>query len=131
METTPRDFDALLAQAGWAKALARHLVRDPDRADDLVQRAWLAALRRPPADGTPPRRWLATVMRNFVRQDARESSRREQREHAVARPDLAPGADAIDDAAALQVRLIAAVRELPEPSRSTVWARYYDGLAPR
>ncbi len=131
MDTTPRDLDALLAHSGWAKALARNLVRDPDRADDLVQRAWLAAMRRPPSDGTPPRRWLATVLRNFVRQDARESSRREQREHAVARSERAAGTDPVDDAAALQVRLITAVRELPEPYRSAVWARYYDGLAPR
>jgi len=131
MDTTPRELDALLAHAGWAKALARNLVRDPDRADDLVQRAWLAAMRRPPNDGTPPRRWLATVLRNFARQDARESSRREQREQAVARSERASGTDPVDDAAALQVRLITAVRELPEPYRSAVWARYYDGLAPR
>jgi len=85
MDTTPRDLDALLAQAGWAKALARSLVRDPDRADDLVQRAWLAALRNPPQDSTPPRRWIATVMRNFARDDARDTSRREERERDVAR----------------------------------------------
>lgn len=131
MDTSPRDLDALLTHAGWAKALARNLVRDPDRADDLVQRAWLAAMRRPPSDGTPPRRWLATVLRNFARQDARESSRREQREQAVARSERTSGNDPVDDAAALQVRLITAVRELPEPYRSAVWARYYDGLAPR
>jgi len=131
MSTTPHDLDALLAQAGWAKALAHSLVRDPGRAEDLVQRAWLAAMRRPPAEGTPPRRWLAAVMRNLVRGDAREVARREQRERAVARPERAGGADQVDDAAALQVRLIHAVRELPEPSRSTVWTRYFDGLSPR
>ena len=70
MDTTPRDLDALLAQAGWAKALARSLVCDPDRAEDLVQRAWLAALRTPPDAAIPPRRWLAVVMRNFVHDDA-------------------------------------------------------------
>ncbi len=131
METTPRDLDDLLAHSGWARALARSLVRDSGQADDLVQRAWLAALRRPPPDDTPPRRWIASVMRNFVRQDARASGRRETRERAVARSESSSRPDAVDDAAALQVRLIAAVRELPEPSRSTVWARYFDGLAPR
>ncbi len=131
MDTTPRDLDALLAQAGWAKALARSLVRDPDRADDLVQRAWLAALRSPPDAAIPPRRWLGAVMRNFVRDDARESASRAEREHAVARPERALGSDPFDDVASAQARLLAAVRELPEPSRSAVWARYYDGLAPR
>jgi RNA polymerase sigma-70 factor (ECF subfamily) len=131
MDTTPRDLDALLAQAGWAKALARSLVCDPDRAEDLVQRAWLAALRNPPDAAIPPRRWLAAVMRNFVRDDVRESASRAQRERMVARPEHTPGSEPFDDAASAQARLLAAVRELPEPSRSAVWARYYEGLAPR
>ncbi len=131
MDTTPRDLDALLAQAGWARALARSLVRDPDRADDLVQRAWLAALRHPPADSAQPRRWLAAVMRNLARDDAREASSREAREREVARPERAHGMDAMEDAATAQARLLAAVRELSEPNRSTVWARYYEGLEPR
>src|SRR6187397_3489157 len=131
MDTTPRDLDALLAQAGWAKALARSLVRDPDRAEDLVQRAWLAALRTPPHAAIPPRRWLAAVMRNFVHDDARESASRAQRERVVARPEHTPGSEPFDDAASAQARLLAAVRELPEPSRSAVWARYYEGLGPR
>ena len=131
MDATPRDLDALLAQAGWAKALARSLVCDPDRAEDLVQRAWLAALRNPPDAAIPPRRWLAAVMRNFVRDDARESASRARRERMVARPEHTPGSEPFDDAASAQARLLAAVRELPEPSRSAVWARYYEGLAPR
>lgn len=131
MDTAPRDLDALLAQAGWAKALAQSLIGDPDRAEDLVQRAWLAALRHPPDAAIPPRRWLAAVMRNLVRDDARESAGRVQRERLVARPEHANGPEPIDDAASAQARLLAAVRELPEPSRSAVWARYYEGLAPR
>lgn len=131
MDTTPRDLDALLAQAGWARALARSLVHDPDRAEDLVQRAWLAALRNPPDAAIPPRRWLAAVMRNFARDDARESASRAQRERVVARAEQTPGSQPFDDAASAQARLLAAVRELSEPSRSAVWARYYEGLAPR
>src|SRR5690349_12303286 len=131
MDTTPRDLDALLLQAGWAKALARSLVCDTDRAEDLVQRAWLAALRNPPDAAIPPRRWLAAVMRNFVRDDARASASRAQRERMVARHEHTPGSEPFDDAAAAQARLLTAVRELPEPSRSAVWARYYEGLAPR
>jgi DNA-directed RNA polymerase specialized sigma24 family protein len=37
-------LEDLLANAGWAKALARQLVRDDASADDLVQRTWVAAL---------------------------------------------------------------------------------------
>lgn len=131
MDTTPRELDALLAHAGWARALAQSLVRDSDGAEDLVQRAWLAALRNPPDAAIPPRRWLAAVMRNFARDDARASASRAERERVVARSERMPGCDSLDEAASAQERLLAAVRELPEPSRSAVWARYYEGLAPR
>ncbi len=133
MEPTPRTaFDALLEESGWARRLARSLVRDAHAADDLVQRAWLAALRQPPHEGTPPRRWLASVLRNLARSDARESGRRRARETDVARPDASrPDVDDVEERIALQERLLRAVRELPEPSRSTVWARYGEGLAPR
>lgn len=133
MEPTPRTtFDALLEESGWARRLARSLVRDAHAADDLVQRAWLAALRQPPRDGTQPRRWLASVLRNLARSDARETGRRRARESDVARPAaIQPEVDDVEERIALQERLLRAVRELPEPSRSTVWARYGEGLAPR
>ena len=40
-----RTADLLLAQSGWVRSLARHLVRDPYRADDVAQETLLAALR--------------------------------------------------------------------------------------
>ncbi|MFG0320485.1 MAG: sigma factor, partial [Planctomycetota bacterium JB042] len=51
--------EALLAHAGWVEALAKSLVLDPSRADDVVQAAWLEALRRPPRHGGNLRAWLA------------------------------------------------------------------------
>lgn len=132
MEPSPRTtFDALLEESGWARRLARSLVRDAHEADDLVQRAWLAALRKPPRDGTPPRRWLASVLRNLARSAARETGRRRARESDVARPAaIPPEVDDVEERIALQERLLRAVRELPEPSRSAVWARYGEGVAP-
>ena len=32
----PKELEALLAQAGWIRSLARSLATDPNRADDLV-----------------------------------------------------------------------------------------------
>ncbi|MBL8862325.1 MAG: sigma-70 family RNA polymerase sigma factor [Planctomycetes bacterium] len=127
MSAGPHDLDSLLAHAGWARALARSLVSGDDRADDLVQRAWLAALRRPPQDGVPPRRWLAAVLRNLARDDAREAERRGARERAAARHERVE----TELAAEAQARLLAAVRELPPSLRASVWARYYEGLPPR
>src|SRR6187431_601686 len=80
-------LDALLAHAGWARTLARHLVRDADAADDLVQRAWVAAIENPPASAIPPRRWLAAVLRNLAREMRRGEARRARREAVVARAD--------------------------------------------
>lgn len=128
MDSRP-ELDELLAHAGWARALARSLVRDPNAADDLVQRAWLAALEERPASGLPLRAWLAGVLRNLVRVDRRAHARRVAREALAARPEGVQ--HAFDDEFALQRRLADAVRALDEPQRSTVWARYYEGLPPR
>ena len=45
-------------------------------ADDVVQEAWLAALRHPPEVGPGARGWLATVVRNVLRQSRRSGARR-------------------------------------------------------
>ena len=65
---TPKE---LLEHAGWLQALARRLVRDPGAADDLVQETWVAALGGSRARGETTRAWLATVLRNFLRQRVR------------------------------------------------------------
>ena len=57
------DPDFYLAHEGYVRALARRLVYDRHAADDLFQAAWLAALQRPPRDGSTPRRWLARIVR--------------------------------------------------------------------
>ncbi len=132
MTSMPRhDFETLLAQAGWARDLSRALVRDPDRADDLLQRVWLAALERPPRADAPVRRWLAAVMRNLVRQDLRGEARRVDRELKSARAIRSSSDDPFEEQFELQSRLLAAVRELDEPYRSTLWARYFEGAPPR
>ena len=60
-------LDALLAQRQWVRALARRLVADGDRADEIEQRTWLAAMERPPARLDSPRGWLAVALRNAAR----------------------------------------------------------------
>ena len=60
--------DELLAHAGWLHGLAARLVRDPERAADVVQDTWLVALERPPRGrGAALRRWLGAVARNLAR----------------------------------------------------------------
>lgn len=127
------DLDALLAHAGWASALARSLTRDQHAADDLVQRAWLAALERRPRDDdpTPIRRWLAAVMRNLVRQDVRDADRRVQRERSVARRECDGNGSGTGESFALQRRLLDAIERLDDIDRGLIWSRYFEGLPPR
>jgi len=48
MSREPVDIETLLSHRPFVRALARRLVRDEARAEDVVQETWLAALRRPP-----------------------------------------------------------------------------------
>jgi DNA-directed RNA polymerase specialized sigma24 family protein len=40
-------------------------VRDPELAEDVLQETWIAALERPPSEGSL-RAWLGVVVRNVV-----------------------------------------------------------------
>ena len=69
----PASPEALLAEAGWLRRLARSLVGDG--AEDAVQQTYLAAIVSPPAGDRPLRPWLAQVLRNFVRMRVRRERR--------------------------------------------------------
>lgn len=122
--TTTIPLDELLLHSGWARRLARQLVRDESAADDLVQEAWVAAMRRPPAQGVSPRGWLARVLENAARMRHRGDSRRSARERREVLADDAPAAAEV--AAELDGhRLLAEeLAALPEPFRTTLTLRY-------
>ena len=122
---------ALIEHGRFLKRLAASLLRDTARADDVVQEAWLAALRTGPTDAAALRPWLAGVVKNLVRRVRREEGRRAQREQVAARRDRArPTADIV---AQEQTRrdLIGAVLALDEPYRTVMLMRFYDDLPPR
>src|SRR5262245_47406018 len=126
----PRPHELLLAETAWLGRLARELVPAAER-DDLVQDVLLTALRRGDLPQRP-RTWLATVLRNrAARRRARQHSR-QQREHAVARPeaDAPPAADAAI-AFASHRAVVNAVEALDEPYRTAVLLRFWEGLPPR
>lgn len=122
---------AALEELGWLRGLARDLCRDPDLADDAVQETMAAALHHRPAPQRSLRGWLATVLANAVRLRARRERRHRARELAAARPEAEPSAAATASRVELQQLVLAAVRELPEPLRATIVARYLDGQPPR
>ena len=52
------DLEALMAQRDSLRHLARGLVLDEHRAEDIVHDAWVAALEKPPEPRAPLRAWL-------------------------------------------------------------------------
>ncbi|MEO6709418.1 MAG: sigma-70 family RNA polymerase sigma factor [Planctomycetota bacterium] len=124
-------FESLLSHASFLRSLARELTRDASRADDLVQRTWVAALEHPPSEGKPLRRWLAAIVRNFAREEHRTEARRAHREAIVARPIAGGEPDELGEQIALQHSLLRAVEGLDEPYRSVIYQRYYENRSPR
>src|SRR5882724_7488431 len=122
----PGNVESLLAEREWVRALAHSLVADPGLADDVEQETWLAATQRPPDDGSSPRAWLGTVVRNFVRRAGRGAGRRRVRELAVARPEAMPSASDMVARAEAHRRVVEAVLVLEEPYRSAVLARFFE-----
>jgi RNA polymerase sigma factor (sigma-70 family) len=130
MHETSFTLDHLLANAAWARRLARRLTGNPDDGDDLVQDALLSGLERPTAPTGAARPWLTALVTNLFRSKLRSDRRRISRERSSARPvsDDSREADAEQTLAGLQVhRLLAElVADLPEPYRQTVTLRYFE-----
>jgi RNA polymerase sigma-70 factor (ECF subfamily) len=126
----PRTIDDLLEHALFARRLARALVGDEARADDVVQQTWLNALEHPPRAGRGLKAWLATVVRNTATKLRRDESRREAREQRAAAPEPLPSTAEVAAQLAAQRELLDAVARLDEPARSTIHARFFEERTP-
>jgi RNA polymerase sigma factor (sigma-70 family) len=122
-------LEALMAHAGWARALARRLVRDPDVAEDLFQDTLVASWKHPPRLDEPLRPWIATVLRNLARTRHRGAARAARREAAVEVPAAVASPEESLGTLEAQRALAEAVGRLAEPYRYTVILRYLDGLS--
>ena len=123
--------DALLAHAEFVRRLARSLVTDEHRVDDVVQETFLASLRWPQPPGSGLRAWLGTVARNAARMVLRADRRRRHHEHAAARREATPSPVEMLSRAELHRAVVDAVLALEEPYRFTVLLRYFENLPPR
>ena len=121
--------DALLANAAWMRRLALALSGGEAEADDLVQEAYLAALRSPPDPARAARPWLAEVVRNAWRMRLRGERRRRTREAESPAGDGPASPDALLDRAMAQRLLADCVVSLDEPFRRTLLLRYFEGLS--
>lgn len=121
----------LLAHTAWVRALAKRLVGDGVLADDLAQDTCVTALERMPEGHVHLRAWLATILRNRVRQNRRGEHRRRERERRVGREEVLPSTHELVERVETHKRLAQAVLDLDEPYRSTVILRYLQELPPR
>ncbi|MFG0316921.1 MAG: RNA polymerase sigma factor, partial [Planctomycetota bacterium JB042] len=123
--------ELLLEHSEFVRRLARGLVRDPDRADDVVQETWLAALRNPPRARESAAAWFRSAARNVASKLDRGERRRVRRETAVATTEpVAPDAGELVHRLTLQRAAVDAVLALSEPTRTTIVLRYFEDLSP-
>lgn len=130
METSreiPLDDD-WRGHAAALRRLARALCGDEHEADDLVQEAWMRSGRLP--DGANRRSWLRTILRNLVRDQARGRDRRAAGEFSAARAEALPSGGEIVERLEVAERVAREVARLPEPYRTAIHLRYFEGLAP-
>ena len=119
--------ESLLGHADFIRRLARRIVLDEHRAEDVTQEVLLAAIRKPPPAGARLGAWLGVVARNLALRERRSTHRRQERELRAARPE---GGDSVAETVVrleTQRRLVDAVLLLDEPYRSTVVQRFLDG----
>lgn len=122
--------EALLGQADFVRALARSLMADGNAADDLAQDALTAGLERPPGPAKA-RAWLASVLRNLLRERQRGAASRAAREQASARAERVPSTAEVLERESARAAVVSAVLALEEPYRTVILLRFYESLAPR
>jgi len=122
------DPEALLAHAGWVRALALRLVRDDAGADDVAQDTLTAAWEKPPRAQVPLAPWLARVARNFAFRSLRNRRRRARREAAATPPASAPSVEESAARTEMFHEVVGAVLRLDPLYRDVVVLRFFDGL---
>jgi len=129
--TEQPSHESLLRHRDFVRGLAAGLLHDEQASDDVVQETFVTALSRPRRGDWPLAAWLGGIARNLSRRMLRERRRRTVREQAASRPEHVRSTAEVVASEEARQRVVAAVLQLPEPFRTTILLRYYDGLPPR
>ncbi|MBK7877658.1 MAG: sigma-70 family RNA polymerase sigma factor [Planctomycetes bacterium] len=130
MNPAPRDPEELLLYDGFVRSIARELVRG-ERAEDVAQDAWVAAMERPPEGSGALGGWWTVVVRRLASKARRGDARRRAREEDAARGERVPSAHELLERESARARVVEAVLALHEPYRSTLVLRYFENRTPR
>ena len=129
------DIAALLEHRDFVRGLARQLLVDEQRAEDVAQDVLVDCLGKARGKGDAARggmrAYLAAAVRHLALRERRSAARRDAREHRAARAEVTAATDTIVAREEWRARLVAAVLELEPRQREVVLLRYFDGLAPR
>ncbi len=122
--------DVLIEHQASLRRLARSLVTDEHLAEDLVQDSALVALRRPPQAAVSMRAWVARVARSLATNATRDRRVRSERELDAFVRSAPPTPEEVAQQIEVQERVLAALAQLEEPYKSTLFQRYWDDVPP-
>jgi RNA polymerase sigma-70 factor (ECF subfamily) len=121
-------IEDVLTHSAWIRNLARRLVADAADLDDVLQDAWIQAIRHG-ARAQSVRPWLATVLRNVVRSSRRSDARRRTRELTMEEGSAPTTPEQMVMRVEVERELATALLELAEPYRSTLLWRFFEDLS--
>jgi len=132
MDPTSRPIspDELFQHADFLRRVARGLIRDEHRAEDVVQDTLVAALTSPPRRREALRGWLSRVVRRRALNLFRGEERRAGRESDAARSEPEESHEEALERLELQRLVFDLVLDQPEERRTVLYLRYYEGLGP-
>ncbi len=114
----------------WLLALARGLVVDQAKAEDLVQDAWVSLARRGLATVRDWRGFLGGVVRIRAQRERVDTRARATRELRAARTEDLPSADLLAERLELARAVVEELARLPLEQRTLLQLRYQEGLEP-
>ena len=111
-------------EAPSLKRLARSFRLDDASAEDIVQDAWIASLRRTRSELRMPREWFRSVVRTLALQEWRKRERRLYRERLAASSEAFEDPTLWIDRNALFRSVLDAMAQLEEPVGTVVRLHY-------